>query len=163
MVAIDKDYIYGILDEVLDPEVPVLSITDLGIVRDVAIEGENIIVTITPTYSGCPAMNAIEQAIMLAFAEAQVRNIQLKTVLAPAWTTDWITDRGIQRLKEYGIAPPEKSSSDKAKLSLFNKTITCPQCGSETTELISQFGSTACKAQYRCTNCMEPFEYFKCF
>ncbi len=144
--------IWEILETVSDPEIPVLSITDLGIVRNVTLENENIVVTITPTYSGCPAMDMIAVNIKLALAEAGFKNVLLKAVLAPAWTTDWMTKEGKEKLLKYGIAPPNKSSGLPH----------CPQCNSPHTKLLSQFGSTACKALYQCEDCKEPFDYFKC-
>ncbi len=153
----DKQKILAILGEVTDPEVPVLTITDLGIVRDVKINGDEVEVIITPTYTGCPAMDMIAMNIKLALIENGYSNIKITSVLAPAWTTDWMSEDGKRKLKEYGIAPPLTRSvvpSDRA--------IQCPQCNSANTKLISEFGSTACKALYQCKDCKEPFDYFKC-
>ncbi len=155
--------IYEILEGVSDPEIPVLTILDLGIVRDVKLDeatGE-VEVVITPTYSGCPAMDFIEVNIRSALQEHGIVQVKITTVLSPAWTTDWLTESGKAKLKAYGIAPPVGSAS---KLSLLgeNTEVECPHCGSANTKLVSQFGSTACKALYQCRECLEPFDYFKC-
>jgi ring-1,2-phenylacetyl-CoA epoxidase subunit PaaD len=136
--------------------VPVLSVLDLGVVRNVSVNetGEPEI-TITPTYSGCPAMDMIAMNIKMELLQNGYKNISIKSVLSPAWTTDWMTEEGRQKLKEYGIAPP-------GKLSDPNGQIACPQCGSANTKLLSQFGSTSCKALYQCNDCKEPFDHFKC-
>ncbi len=142
-----------------DPEVPCINVAELGILRDVRLEDGVAVADVTPTYSGCPATLAIELAIEAALRDAGF-DVRINRVLSPAWTTDWITDEGREKLRAYGIAPPEGSTS---KLALFGETsVTCPRCGSRATEKISEFGSTACKAQYRCTACAEPFDYFKC-
>lgn len=153
--TISTDNIWQILETVSDPEVPVLSVIDLGIVRDVKVSGEHIEVTITPTYSGCPAMDMISMNIRLALLEKGYKEIDIKTVLSPAWTTDWMTETGKQKLKAYGIAPPHIQQETA-------EAIQCPQCNSHNTILISQFGSTSCKALYQCLDCKEPFDYFKC-
>ncbi len=145
----DEAAILAVLDQVPDPEIPVLSITDLGIVRGVAENPERVLVT--PTYTGCPATIAIEASIREALDKAGFDAVGIERVIFPPWTTDWITDRGRQRLKTYGIAPPDPSA-----------TAECPQCGSTDTEEISRFGATPCKAQWRCKSCLEPFERFKC-
>ncbi|WP_128924488.1 1,2-phenylacetyl-CoA epoxidase subunit PaaD [Bradyrhizobium guangxiense] len=145
---------------VVDPEIPVLTIADLGVLRDVAVAGDHVEVAITPTYSGCPAMNMIALEIELALERAGFHQSTVHTVLSPAWTTDWMSEEGRQKLRAYGIAPPQASSSRRA---LFGaQAVTCPQCGSENTELLSEFGSTSCKALWRCKSCREPFDYFKC-
>jgi ring-1,2-phenylacetyl-CoA epoxidase subunit PaaD len=156
-----KEQILDYLEEVYDPEVPVLSIIDLGIVREVKTDGETVI-TITPTYTGCPAMNVIEEDIRSKLKEKGVEKFNIKTILSPAWTTDWISEAGKKKLKDYGIAPPEKTSPDKNLLSNAPKVVACPRCGSKNTEMKSFFGSTACKALYVCNDCKEPFDYFKC-
>ena len=157
------DSIYALLDTVPDPEVPVLTVLDLGVVRKVEIsETERVTVTITPTYSGCPAMNTFEVNIKAVLQEAGYQEVDVVTVLQPAWTTDWMTERGKQRLKEYGIAPPLEASVDPLALFGEERQVPCPQCASTNTQLISQFGSTACKAMYKCRDCLEPFDYFKC-
>ncbi|MBK7871789.1 MAG: phenylacetate-CoA oxygenase subunit PaaJ [Saprospiraceae bacterium] len=154
--------IWTILEEVTDPEIPVLTVADLGIIRDVKIHQDDIIeVIITPTYSGCPAMNVIEINIKAALQEKGFDKVKVTTVLSPAWTTDWMSAAGKRKLKEYGIAPPQ-GSVDKSTLFGVEKNIECPHCNSKNTEMISQFGSTACKSLYRCKDCLEPFDYFKC-
>ncbi|MBL4624585.1 MAG: phenylacetate-CoA oxygenase subunit PaaJ [Flavobacteriales bacterium] len=151
-----------LLEEVKDPEVPVLSVLDLGVVRSVSVVGNVVDIVLTPTYSGCPAMKVIEDDIVSILKANGIETVTIEMVLAPAWTTDWITEKGKQQLKEFGIAPPEKSSVDKSSITGDAKFIRCPQCNSENTEMISQFGSTACKALYKCLDCLEPFDYFKC-
>ncbi|MDA9425476.1 MULTISPECIES: 1,2-phenylacetyl-CoA epoxidase subunit PaaD [Bradyrhizobium] len=145
---------------VVDPEIPVLTIADLGVLRDVVLDGDHVEVAITPTYSGCPAMNMIALEIELALERAGFHHSKVSTVLSPAWTTDWMSEEGRQKLRAYGIAPPQASSSRRA---LFGEqAVACPQCGSVNTELLSEFGSTSCKALWRCRSCREPFDYFKC-
>lgn len=161
-MKIEDQTIYSILETVPDPEVPVLSILDLGIVREVRTDQGKIEIDITPTYTGCPAMKAIEDAIVEALAENNFHEVKVKMVYSPAWTTDWMSEDGKRKLKEYGIAPPEKSTPDKSRLTGEIRSIACPLCHSTHTEMISQFGSTACKALYRCLDCREPFDYFKC-
>ena len=151
-----KQTILSILQEVPDPEIPVLSVLDLGIIRDINIHEDEVEVVITPTYSGCPAMDAISIAIKLKLIEHGYKKIKITSVLSPAWTTDWMTEDGKSKLKAYGIAPPHRSASSSDQL------IECPQCHSHNTKLLSQFGSTACKALYQCNDCKEPFDYFKC-
>lgn len=146
---------------VVDPEIPVLSIADLGVLRAVR-RGEDGIMeaVITPTYSGCPAMNMIALEVEMALVAAGFENNRVTTVLSPAWTTDWMTDQGREKLRDFGIAPPQGKASRRA---LFGEdVIECPHCGSKSTERISEFGSTSCKALYRCLACREPFDYFKC-
>jgi len=162
-MTITTDQIYEILDQVSDPEIPVLTVRDLGIIRQVNIQAdETVEVIITPTYSGCPAMNMIEVNIRAALQENGFDNVKVTTVLRPAWTTDWISKEGRRKLKEYGITPPQGSSMDKSALFQEERDIPCPHCDSTNTKLVSQFGSTPCKAQYRCKDCLEPFDYFKC-
>ena len=145
---------------VVDPEIPVLTIADLGGLRDVILDGDRVEVAITPTYSGCPAMNMIALEIELALERAGFRLPKVRTVLSPAWTTDWMSEEGRRKLRAYGVAPPQASSSRRA---LFGEqAVACPQCGSNNTELLSEFGSTSCKALWRCKSCREPFDYFKC-
>jgi ring-1,2-phenylacetyl-CoA epoxidase subunit PaaD len=148
--------IWKLLETVADPEVPVLNILDLGIVRDVKINDETVEITITPTYTGCPAMDMIAMNIRLALIENGFTKIKITTVLSPAWTTDWMTEAGKQKLKAYGIAAPNK------KFDIPADGVECPQCNSTNTKLVSEFGSTACKALYQCSDCKEPFDYFKC-
>jgi ring-1,2-phenylacetyl-CoA epoxidase subunit PaaD len=145
---------------VTDPEIPVLTIDDLGVLREVEVSGGRVEVAITPTYSGCPAMNMMALEIELALERAGFRDIQVRTVLSPAWTTDWMSEAGRRKLKEYGIAPPQPASSRRALFGV--EQVNCPQCGSADTELLSEFGSTSCKALWRCKTCREPFDYFKC-
>ena len=149
VATIDRDKILAILDTVPDPEIPVVSVTDLGIVRGFADHPPRVLVT--PTYSGCPATIAIEQMIRGALDAAGYADVAIERQLFPPWTTEWISDRGRQRLKAYGIAPPSEAMP-----------ATCPQCGSVDTEEVSRFGSTPCKAQWRCKSCLEPFDRFKC-
>ena len=144
---------------VVDPEIPVLTIADLGVLRDVVLDGDHVEVAITPTYSGCPAMNMIALEIEVALERAGFREPKVRTVLSPASTTDWMSDEGRRKLHAYGIAPPQSSSSRRA---LFGEqSVACPQCSSRETELLSEFGSTSCKALWRCKSCREPFDYFK--
>ncbi|WP_323036063.1 1,2-phenylacetyl-CoA epoxidase subunit PaaD [Pararhodobacter sp.] len=157
------------LGEVPDPEIPVISLTDLGIIRDVAYEGETLVVTVTPTYSGCPATSVINFEIEKKLRDKGVADVRLKRQLSPPWTTDWINPAARQALKDYGIAPPiDGTAADGviagriARMSGDNRAVECPRCGSTSTEKVSQFGSTPCKASYRCTDCLEPFDYFKC-
>ncbi len=158
--SVSHEAIFGWLSEVADPEIPVLSITDLGIVRDVTV-GETVTVALAPTYSGCPATEVIEQSVVAALEARGLGKVRIERVLAPAWTTDWISEEGRAKLKAYGIAPPETGGS-KRDLLYGKRTIPCPRCDSTHTESVSEFGSTACKAAYRCLDCREPFEYFKC-
>jgi ring-1,2-phenylacetyl-CoA epoxidase subunit PaaD len=156
-----KDDIYTWLSVVTDPEVPVLTILDLGIVRKVSVEEDAVTITITPTYSGCPAMDVIAMNIRMALLSHGIKKINIENQLSPAWTTDWMTDEGKRKLKEYGIAPPVRKSQNG--LGLFEEDIVaCPRCGSEDTTLTSQFGPTSCKSLYKCNYCHEPFEHFKC-
>lgn len=158
-----KEEIWSWLEEVTDPEIPVLNIVEMGIARDVAIKDQKVIVKITPTYSGCPAMSAIEKEVKLKLAEKGVNNFEVKKDFSEPWTTNWMTGDAKKKLKDYGIAPPGKTSGDDFLKSLKNtKIIPCPYCDSTNTELQSEFGSTACKAQYYCNDCDEPFEHFKC-
>ena len=155
--------IYEILDQVTDPEIPVITIRELGILRDIQIGEDQVIhVYITPTYGGCPAMDMITVQIKAALEDAGFRNTLVHSILSPAWTTDWISEEGMRKLKEYGIAPPVEKTTDKSFLMGQQKTVPCPLCNSEHTELVSLFGSTACKSLYKCLDCLEPFDYFKC-
>jgi ring-1,2-phenylacetyl-CoA epoxidase subunit PaaD len=145
---------------VVDPEIPVLTIADLGVLRDVSLRDGRIEVAITPTYSGCPAMNMIALEIELALERAGFAKPLVRTVLSPAWTTDWMSEEGRRKLRDYGVAPPLPASSRRALFGV--QAVACPQCSSENTELLSEFGSTSCKALWRCKSCREPFDYFKC-
>lgn len=153
------------LSAIPDPEIPVISLTDLGIIRDVAWDGDTLIVTVTPTYSGCPATSIINLDIERALRDRGVEKVKLERRLSPAWTTDWLTKEGREKLQTYGIAPPlDRVAPDKRVDGLLGASlqVACPRCGSTRTEKISQFGSTPCKASYRCQACLEPFDYFKC-
>jgi ring-1,2-phenylacetyl-CoA epoxidase subunit PaaD len=154
-----KEEIISILSEVKDPEIPVLSISDLGILRDVEVEGEKINIRISPTYSGCPAMEIIQEDIRTALGKHGFKNIEIKQVLSPAWTSDWMTDEGKIKLRSYGIAAP---AIHGCILNGDDQPESCPLCNSKNVEMISRFGSTSCKALYRCLDCREPFDYFKC-
>lgn len=161
--TISREQVYEWLNEVTDPEVPVLTIMDLGIVRDVIISEHplQVRIIITPTYSGCPAMDVISIAIRMSLAGRGVTNVLVEQQISPAWTTDWMTEDGKRKLKEYGIAPPNRKAF--SPLGLFEEEdVTCPRCSSVHTELVSRFGPTSCKALYKCLDCKEPFEYFKC-
>ena len=168
----DEQTIWQLLEEVKDPEVPVLSILDLGIVRDIKVtateslapgkEGIAVLITITPTYSGCPAMDVISMDIRLKLIEQGYRNVQIRQNLSPAWTTDWMTEEGKRKLREYGIAPPNPKQQFCVDEMFAEEAVACPRCQSHHTELISQFASTACKSMYRCLDCKEAFDYFKC-
>lgn len=154
--------ILHILQQIPDPEIPVISIVELGVIRDIKADGKKVEVTLTPTYSGCPAMKQMEDDVVKALKENGFEEVTVKITYTPAWSTDWLTEEAKIKLKKYGIAPPEESTSDKSFLTGKHKNITCPRCGSTHTRLISQFGSTACKALYQCEDCLEPFDYFKC-
>ena len=164
------DEVWHWLSKVPDPEIPVISLTDLGIIRDVEWRDDTLVVTVTPTYSGCPATTIINLDIETALTEKGLAKVRLERRLSPAWTTDWISAEGREKLKAYGIAPPiDGTAADGILMKRIdrlsgrsNLTIACPRCGSVNTEKISQFGSTPCKASYRCADCLEPFDYFKC-
>jgi len=153
--------LFEILDSVSDPEIPVLSIMEMGVVRSAKLINGIVEVQITPTYSGCPAMDVIGDDIKLAFQQKGFE-AKVELILSPAWTTDWITPKGRVALEKYGIASPLSESADKEVLLGNKKLVKCPQCGSLNTKLVSQFGSTACKALFQCDDCLEPFDYFKC-
>jgi len=150
-----------ILDQVSDPEIPVLTILDMGVVRYAKLVDDVVQIKITPTYSGCPAMDVIADDIKAAFEEAGYK-VNIDLILSPAWTTDWISEEGRDALQEYGIAPPLEADADKEALLGNKKIVKCTNCGSQNTKLVSQFGSTACKALFQCEDCQEPFDYFKC-
>jgi ring-1,2-phenylacetyl-CoA epoxidase subunit PaaD len=157
------------LGHVPDPEIPVISLTDLGVIRDVAWNGDTLVVTVTPTYSGCPATAVIDLDIEKALRERGVGKLRLKRQIAPAWTTDWISAAGREKLRAYGIAPPIDGTAADGRLlgradrlAGGNRAVACPRCGSVHTTRVSQFGSTPCKASWRCDDCLEPFDYFKC-
>jgi ring-1,2-phenylacetyl-CoA epoxidase subunit PaaD len=153
---------WAILRGIPDPEIPVISIVELGIVREVTLSGTSVEVAITPTYSGCPALHAIEEDIEARLREGGYRAVKITQQLSPAWTTDWIAAPARERLRESGIAPPQAAAPTAAQpIRLHARAIACPQCGSRNSERLSEFGSTACKALYRCIDCREPFDYFK--
>lgn len=165
------EQVWAWLGEVPDPEIPVISVVDLGIVRNVAWEGDECIVTITPTYSGCPATHVIAESIERALRAQGMYKVKLRTQISPAWTTDWLSEAGKAALKGYGIAPPAQQAIDISGLRTRGVSrldaapepeVECPHCGSRHTQLTSQFGSTPCKALYKCLDCREPFDYFKC-
>lgn len=161
--AIDRKTLYAYLEEIKDPEVPVLSIIDLGIVREIKMDDDQLEVVITPTYTGCPAMDMIAATIKIQMATLGFKKIKVSQVLSPAWTTDWMSEEGKRKLKEYGIAPPNpKQQACNQQLFAAAETVQCPHCNSHHTHRISEFGSTACKALYQCDDCKEPFDYFKC-
>ncbi|RLQ88788.1 1,2-phenylacetyl-CoA epoxidase subunit PaaD [Notoacmeibacter ruber] len=165
----DTKDVWNWLSDVPDPEIPVISVTDLGIVRDVRYEDETLVVAVTPTYSGCPATSVIELDIETALAAKGVSDLRIERRLSPAWSTEWIGEEAREKLRAYGIAPPSESqpssqiASRAARLAgRTSLVVACPRCNSTETEKISQFGSTPCKAAYRCKSCFEPFDYFKC-
>jgi ring-1,2-phenylacetyl-CoA epoxidase subunit PaaD len=167
--AVSTAQVWDWLGQVQDPEIPVISVVDLGIVRAVQWQGDECVVTITPTYSGCPAMQVIADSVTQALHQHGLERVRLVSQLSPAWTTDWMSEAGKQALKGYGIAPPAQQVIDISGLHAGVKrgaapklTVACPNCGSTHTELTSQFGSTPCKALYKCLDCREPFDYFKC-
>ena len=161
MMHTEKD-IFALLSEIPDPEIPVISIVELGIIRKASPKGKTIDVVITPTYSGCPAMKQMEDDVVKKLKENGFDTVNVSMVYSPAWTTDWLSEEAKLKLQKYGIAPPEESTSDKSFLSNKPKTVTCPRCKSKNSTMVSQFGSTACKALYQCKDCLEPFDYFKC-
>jgi ring-1,2-phenylacetyl-CoA epoxidase subunit PaaD len=157
----------ALVSAIPDPEIPVVSIADLGILRDLHLEGSTVVVTITPTYSGCPAMDAIRADIAHTCRAAGYPDVEVGTALSPAWTTDWITDEGRRKLREYGIAPPDPAGGGRTEGPVFlglielRDGVPCPQCGSHDTREVSRFGSTACKSLWACNACLEPFDHFK--
>jgi ring-1,2-phenylacetyl-CoA epoxidase subunit PaaD len=167
--GVSVDQVWAWLGEVPDPEIPVISVVDLGIVREVGFDGETCVVTITPTYSGCPAMQVIAEDVERALRARGLAQVRIATRLTPAWTTDWMSEAGKAALTSYGIAPPVQQVVDISGLSkgvkrhaIQQPDVACPHCGSMHTQLTSQFGSTPCKALYKCLDCREPFDYFKC-
>jgi ring-1,2-phenylacetyl-CoA epoxidase subunit PaaD len=159
-IALSPRQVLEWLSEVADPEIPVLTIADLGIIRGVRVEDE-VIVELAPTYSGCPATEVIEKSVVDALDRQGIENVRIERVLSPPWTTDWISDQGRAKLRAYGIAPPAEGGS-KRELLQGAQPVACPRCESTDTSIVSEFGSTACKASYKCNSCLEPFEYFKC-
>ena len=163
---ISTESVWDLMETVMDPEIPVLSIVDLGIVRNIEIDhdaGNLVTITITPTYSGCPAMDMIRSLIRMTMLEQGFENIDVKTVLAPAWTTDWMSQNARDKLKAFGIAPPNPMQQVCTPgLFIHDEAVQCPHCNSFNTSLVSRFGSTPCKSLYKCLDCQEPFDYFKC-
>ena len=149
------------LAEVTDPEIPVITIDELGILRGVDVHGEHVVVTITPTYSGCPAMQEIEADVRSALSGRGWDDVEVRSVLSPAWTTDWMSDAGREKLRAYGIAPPERRPAGPVLVALGRPRLVCPQCGSADTEELTRFASTSCKSLWRCRSCREPFDHFK--
>lgn len=166
VAAPSRDHLFRLLSEVEDPEIPVLNVVEMGIVRDAEVRGDGtLVVAITPTYSGCPAMKAIEQDIVATMQAKGFEAVEVRTVFDEPWTTDWMTDEAKAKLKDYGIAPPEPVDDDGTWLPVLNQApaaVACPFCGSTDTSLTSPFGSTACKALHYCHGCDQPFEQFKC-
>jgi ring-1,2-phenylacetyl-CoA epoxidase subunit PaaD len=152
-----------VLAEVTDPEIPVITIEDLGILREVAVDGERVVVTITPTYSGCPAMQEITDDVRTVLDRHGWRDVEVRTVLSPAWTTDWMSEDGRRKLHDFGIAPPAPRAAGPVLVPLVRARppVSCPQCGSDDTEELTRFSSTSCKAMWRCRSCREPFDHFK--
>ncbi len=150
ITTLDLERLHDVVSDVVDPEIPVLTIEDLGVLRNVEVEGGEVVVTITPTYSGCPAMRQISDDILAALRRAGVTNARVRTVHKPAWSTDWMTEEGQRKLAEFGIAPPTGESE-----------VLCPRCRAESPRMVARFGSTACKALMVCSSCGEPFDYFK--
>jgi ring-1,2-phenylacetyl-CoA epoxidase subunit PaaD len=164
-MTVDKisvEEIWNALNEVPDPEIPVISIVELGVVRDVVVNDNQIEITITPTYTGCPATNVFEADIIKALGNLGLDQVSLKYKYQPAWTTDWLNDDSREKLRVYGIAPPDGKTSDKRYLLGEDPKVMCVQCRSENTKMLSPFGSTACKSLYQCKDCLETFDYFKC-
>ena len=155
----------AVASRVTDPEMPMLTLADLGVLRDVVVEGERVVVTITPTYSGCPAMATMRDDLVHALTDAGWADVEVRVRLTPAWSTDWISDEGRQALRDHGISPPGPAPhrDGPVPLSLMptRRALTCPRCASPAVEVVSEFGPTACKASYRCTACLEPFEHVK--
>ena len=151
-----------VISDIPDPEIPVISIKELGVLRNIFFQEDSLKVVITPTYSGCPAMDRFQKDIVEKLELLKVKSYEIKMQFDPAWTTDWITEEAKEKLRNYGIAPPSHKTKDKNILLGKKQMVECPRCKTKETELVSQFGSTACKAMYRCISCLEPFEYFKC-
>ena len=154
--------IWRLLEDVTDPEIPVLTLADLGVLREVEVGDTGLRVVITPTYTGCPAMDTMAADIRSRLHEAGYADVEVASVLAPAWTTDWLSEAGRKKLHAFGIAPPAEGAAGKAALLGAEPVVACPHCGAQDTVCVSRFGSTACKAHYRCRACLEPFDYFKC-
>lgn len=161
-MVVDRDAVFAILDGVVDPEIPVLSVVELGVVRDVEIGAGGVTVVVTPTYSGCPAMRVIEEDILAALRAHGIVQARLRTSYAPAWTTEWLSDAAREKLRAFGIAPPgHVTAAPLVTLARHRQAVACPYCGSRDTKLTSEFSSTACKAMHVCAACRQPFEEFK--
>ncbi|MEW1962569.1 1,2-phenylacetyl-CoA epoxidase subunit PaaD [Microbacterium sp. NPDC077644] len=159
--ATRRETAWAVAATVTDPEVPVLTIEDLGVLRDVTVDGERVTVTLTPTYSGCPALDTMRDDVLLALTAAGFDDVEVRTTLSPAWTTDWMTDAGKRKLTEFGIAPPSGRAALAQGPIRLRLAVKCPRCGSIDTREVSRFGSTSCKALYECRACLEPFDHFK--
>lgn len=158
-----EEKIYKLLSEIPDPEIPVINIMELGVVREVfVLDNQQVVINITPTYSGCPAMKQMEDDVKEKLKSNGFSSVEVKYSYNPPWTTDWLSEEAKLKLQGYGIAPPEEKTTDKSFLTGKIKQITCPHCKSKNTYMVSQFGSTACKALYKCNDCLEAFDYFKC-
>ncbi|HXB42288.1 MAG TPA: 1,2-phenylacetyl-CoA epoxidase subunit PaaD [Bacteroidia bacterium] len=162
MAVYSEKEILSFLEEIPDPEIPVISIVELGVIRKIKSSDKGVEIEITPTYSGCPAMKQMEDDVKSTLKAKGIENIEIKMVYSPSWTTDWLSIQAKEKLREYGIAPPNETTTDKSFLTGKSKQVKCPRCHSLNTEMVSQFGSTACKALYKCKDCLEPFDYFKC-
>jgi ring-1,2-phenylacetyl-CoA epoxidase subunit PaaD len=160
---LSPENILSLLSEIPDPEIPVINIVELGVIRKInVIDEKSIEIDITPTYSGCPAMKQMEDDVVNKLRAKGFENIRINTIYNPAWTTDWLSEEAKLKLQKYGIAPPEEKTTDKSFITGKHKSVTCPRCKSKNTVMVSQFGSTACKALYKCNDCLEVFDYFKC-
>jgi len=157
-----REDILALLETIPDPEIPVISIVELGVVREVQLHNDAVEVTITPTYSGCPAMKQMEDDVRTTLSQAGFDNVKISMVYNPPWTTDWMSAEAKEKLRKYGIAPPAESSADKASITGKARHVPCPRCHSPHTTMVSQFGSTACKALFKCEDCLEAFDFFKC-
>lgn len=162
MAAYSEKEILSFLEGIPDPEIPVISIVELGVIRRIKTTPQGVEIDITPTYSGCPAMKQMEDDVISTLKAKGIEHLEVKMVYEPAWTTDWLSKEAREKLRKYGIAPPNEKTTDKSFLTGKHKEVACPQCGSKNTQMVSQFGSTACKALYKCKDCLEPFDYFKC-
>jgi ring-1,2-phenylacetyl-CoA epoxidase subunit PaaD len=160
--TITPEKIMDILEGVADPEIPVISIVDLGIVRRVEFTSESLEIDLSPTYSGCPALDVIPILVREALAAEGITEVSIKNVISPAWSTDWISEEGLKKLNAFGITPPHRTGDGESRVPLEERSVACPRCGSDNTRLISRFGSTPCKAAFQCSDCLEPFDYFKC-
>lgn len=158
----ESNEIFDLLQSIPDPEIPVINIVEMGIVRNVELFDDEVVVKITPTYSGCPAMKAIEDDIVIELNSKGIEKVTVKKIYSPAWTTDWLSEQTKNKLKKYGIAPPEGKAEDEFYHDLITQPVQCPYCNSENTKLTSEFGSTACKSLHYCSQCQQPFEHFKC-